>query len=142
MKLLKKLIIWMLLSVILQCGMLYGLEQTIFKNTSEFETSNLELNKDKKIIVFTHHQPFEELTATDYKHNGKDWDRIDVNAAYVVLDHSLDDIKMALDPEFTKGICFVKLFIVDEIANLDKNDSIYHVPSGDDYIPGMMGMNY
>ena len=48
---------------------------------------------------------------------------------------------MALDPEFTKGICFVKLFIVDEIANLDKNDSIYHVPSGDDYIPGMMGMN-
>lgn len=48
---------------------------------------------------------------------------------------------MALDPEFTKGISFVKLFIVDEIANLDKNKSIYHVPSGDDYIPGMMGLN-
>lgn len=49
-------------------------------------------NKDKKIIVFTHHQPFEELTIDDYKHNGKNWDGIDVNAAYVVLDHSLDDI--------------------------------------------------
>ena len=47
---------------------------------------------DKKCIVFTHHQPFEELTLEDYKHNGKGWDGIDVNAAYVVQDHSLDDI--------------------------------------------------
>ncbi len=47
---------------------------------------------DKKWIVFTHHQPFEELTLDDYKHNGKGWDGIDVNAAYVVQDHSLDDI--------------------------------------------------
>lgn len=47
---------------------------------------------DKKCIVFTHHQPFEELTLDDYKHNGKGWDGIDVNAAYVVQDHSLDDI--------------------------------------------------
>lgn len=46
----------------------------------------------KKCIVFTHHQPFEELTLEDYKHNGKGWDGIDVNAAYVVQDHSLDDI--------------------------------------------------
>jgi len=47
---------------------------------------------DKKCIVFTHHQPFEELTLDDYKHNGKGWDGIDVNAAYVVQDHSLDGI--------------------------------------------------
>lgn len=47
---------------------------------------------DKKCVVFTHHQPFEELTFDDYKHNGKGWDGIDVNAAYVVQDHSLDDI--------------------------------------------------
>ena len=47
---------------------------------------------DKKCVVFTHHQPFEELTLDDYKHNGKGWDGIDVNAAYVVQDHSLDDI--------------------------------------------------
>lgn len=48
---------------------------------------------------------------------------------------------MALDPEFTKGISFEILFIVDDIAKLDGNQSVYHVPSGDDYIPGMMGMN-
>ena len=47
---------------------------------------------DKKVVVFTHHQPFEELTLDDYKHNGKGWDGEDVNAAYVVQDHSLDDI--------------------------------------------------
>lgn len=47
---------------------------------------------DKKCVVFTHHQPFEELTLDDYKHNGKGWDGVDVNAAYVVQDHSLDDI--------------------------------------------------
>lgn len=63
-----------------------------FEIQSTWLKNKIQLNKDKKIIVFTHHQPFEELTATDYKHNGKDWDGIDVNAAYVVLDHSLDDI--------------------------------------------------
>ena len=47
---------------------------------------------DKKVVVFTHHQPFDELTLKDYKHNGNGWDGIDVNAAYVVQDHSLDDI--------------------------------------------------
>ena len=47
----------------------------------------------KKCIVFTHHQPFEELTLDDYKHNGRGWDGIDVNAAYVVQDHSLDNIQ-------------------------------------------------
>ena len=69
MKLLKKLIIWMLLSVILQCGMLYGLEQTIFKNTSEFETSNLELNKDKKMEIDASVPADAENTSISY--NGK-----------------------------------------------------------------------
>ena len=49
-------------------------------------------HRGKKCIVFTHHQPFEELTLDDYKHNGKGWDGANVNAAYVVQDHSLDDI--------------------------------------------------
>lgn len=49
-------------------------------------------HRGEKCIVFTHHQPFEELTLDDYKHNGKGWDGIDVNAAYAVQDHSLDDI--------------------------------------------------
>ena len=56
----------------------YEIQSTWLRN-------KIETNKDKKIIVFTHHQPFEELIFDDYKHS-------DVNAAYVVLDHSLDDI--------------------------------------------------
>ena len=47
--------------------------------------SRLAKHAGKKIVVFTHHQPFEELCLDDYKHS-------DVNAAYVVLDHSLDDM--------------------------------------------------
>ena len=38
---------------------------------------------------------------------------------------------MALDPEYTEG----------EIAKLDKNQRVFRVPSGDEYLPGMMGMN-
>lgn len=59
---------------------------------SEWLRDKLAKYSDKKVVVFTHHQPFEELTADDYKHNGRGWDYVDVNAAYVVLDHSLDDI--------------------------------------------------
>lgn len=55
--------------------------------------SKLAQHAEKKCVVFTHHQPFEELTLDDYKHNGKGWDGIDVNSAYVVQDHSLDDIQ-------------------------------------------------
>lgn len=63
-----------------------------YRIQSEWLKNKLEEYKDKKVVVFTHHQPFEELTAEDYKHNGRSWDGCDVNAAYVVLDHSLDDI--------------------------------------------------
>ncbi len=69
MKLLKKLILWMFLSVILQCCILYGLEQTIFKNTSEFETSNLELNKDKEMEINASVPADAENTSISY--NGK-----------------------------------------------------------------------
>ena len=48
-------------------------------------------HSDKKIVVFTHHQPFVELTADDYKHNDP-YASDNVNEAYVVTDHSLDDI--------------------------------------------------
>ena len=63
-----------------------------FEIQSTWLRNKIETNKDKKVIVFTHHQPFEELIADDYKHNGKGWDSVDVNEAYVVTDHSLDDI--------------------------------------------------
>ena len=63
-----------------------------FEIQSTWLRNKIEVNKDKKIVVFTHHQPFEELIADDYKHNGKGWDSCDVNEAYVVMDHSLDDI--------------------------------------------------
>ena len=50
---------------------------------------------------------------------------------YEVFDPSLNDIKMALDPEYTP----------EDIKHLDENNRIYRVPSGDDYLPGVMGMN-
>ena len=50
---------------------------------------------------------------------------------YEVFDPSLNDIKMALDPEYTS----------EDIKHLDENNRIYRVPSGDDYLPGVMGMN-
>lgn len=63
-----------------------------YAQQSKWLRARVAANPDKKIIVFTHHQPFEELTADDYKHNGQKWGEPDVNEAYVVMDHSLDDI--------------------------------------------------
>ena len=63
-----------------------------FEIQSAWLKNKIDTNKDKKIVVFTHHQPFEELTLDDYKHNGSGWEGENVNEAYVVLDHSLDDI--------------------------------------------------
>ena len=59
--------------------------RTLYEQQSTWLKTKIASNKDKKIIVFTHHQPFAELTLDDYKHS-------DVNAAYCVLDHSLDNI--------------------------------------------------
>ena len=50
---------------------------------------------------------------------------------YEVFDASLSDIQMALDPEYT----------IQDIAKLDSNQRVYRVPSRDEYLPGMMGMN-
>ena len=50
---------------------------------------------------------------------------------YEVFDPSLNDITMALDPEYTP----------EDLKHLDENNRIYRVPSGDDYLPGVMGMN-
>ncbi|CBK23430.2 uncharacterized protein [Blastocystis hominis] len=50
---------------------------------------------------------------------------------YEIVDHSLEDIKMALDPEFTP----------ESIKKLDSNTMHYRVPTGDEYLPGEMGMN-
>ncbi|MBE6071364.1 MAG: dipeptidyl-peptidase IV [Clostridium butyricum] len=47
MKMFRKFIVWAILSVILQFAGLYVLENTIFKNTSEFKSEDLNLNKDK-----------------------------------------------------------------------------------------------
>lgn len=44
----------------------------------------LEEHKDKKVVVFTHHQPFPELMADDYEHR-------DVQAAYTSLNGEFDD---------------------------------------------------
>lgn len=49
---------------------------------------------------------------------------------------------MALDPEFTDGIfCIKDDNALEAIAKLDTNKTSYRVPSGDEYIPGVMGMN-
>lgn len=64
----------------------------LYQKQSYWLHEQLEKYKNKKCIVFTHHQPFEELILNDYAHNGKDWDGIDLNAAYVVKNHSLDNI--------------------------------------------------
>ncbi len=52
--------------------------------------SKIAANAGKKIVVFTHHQPFKELIENDTKHNG--WDGTDVSGAYAVLDGSLNDV--------------------------------------------------
>lgn len=69
MKLVKKLILWALLSIVLQAGGLFILEQTIFKNTSEFEASNLELDKNKKLDINAEIPSSAENTSISY--NGK-----------------------------------------------------------------------
>lgn len=62
-----------------------------YRQQSSWLKKKISENKDKKIVVFTHHQPFEELVENDYKHNGME-DGVSVNEAYAVMDHSLDNI--------------------------------------------------
>ena len=57
--------------------------------------SKLAANAGKKIVVFTHHQPFKEMIKDDSRHNG--WDGTDVSGAYAVLDGSLNGINESGD---------------------------------------------
>lgn len=66
-----------------------GIQQ--HKIQTEWLRSKLAKHAGKKVIVFTHHQPFKELVEDDNKHNGYDSGR-DVSGAYAVLDDSLNDI--------------------------------------------------
>lgn len=66
-----------------------GIQQ--YKIQTEWLRTKLAKNIGKKVIVFTHHQPFKELVEDDNKHNGYDGSR-DVSGAYAVLDDSLNDI--------------------------------------------------
>ena len=59
---------------------------SIYKEESNWLREKVAANKDKKIIIFTHHMPRKELIDNDFKHS-------EVNDAYAVMDGSCDDIK-------------------------------------------------
>ena len=46
MKVFKKIIAWAILSIILQIGGLYVLNNVVFKHTSEFKSKPMEVKKD------------------------------------------------------------------------------------------------
>ncbi len=78
MKMFKKCIVWVIISVVLQFSGLYILENTIFKNTTEFKSEDLVLNKDKtENINGTVPSSAEEITISysgkylTYVNNGK-----------------------------------------------------------------------
>jgi len=59
---------------------------SLYAEESEWLRTKTLANKDKKVVIFTHHNPYPELIDDDYKHS-------EVNAAYAVLDGSCNDIK-------------------------------------------------
>lgn len=65
-----------------------------FEIQSSWLRSKVEANKDKKIVIFTHHQPFRECIRLDAKHNDP-WSDGDVAEAYADLDDTLKDINHA-----------------------------------------------
>lgn len=65
-----------------------------FEIQSSWLRSKVEANKDKKIVVFTHHQPFKECIKFDSKHNNP-WSSSNVAEAYADLNDSLADINHA-----------------------------------------------
>lgn len=62
-----------------------------YRIQSEWLRSRLDRYKDRKVVVLTHHQPFEELIPEEYR-DEKKYFRGTANEAYVVTDHSLDDV--------------------------------------------------
>ena len=65
-----------------------------FEIQSSWLRSKVEANKDKKIVIFTHHQPFKECIKFDSKHNDP-WSSSNVAEAYADLNDSLADINHA-----------------------------------------------
>ncbi|OOM77671.1 dipeptidyl-peptidase IV [Clostridium sp. BL-8] len=69
MKMFKKIIAWAMLSIILQVGVLYFLNNVVFKQTSEFKSSMLDLKKDNtKDITGTISNTAENISVS---YNGK-----------------------------------------------------------------------
>jgi len=46
MKMFKKIIAWAMLSIILQIGVLYALNNIVFKQTSEFKSEDMQVKKE------------------------------------------------------------------------------------------------
>ncbi len=65
-----------------------------FEVQSSWLRSKVNANRDKKIVIFTHHQPFKECIKLDCKHNDP-WSSSNVAEAYADLDDSLADINHA-----------------------------------------------
>ena len=65
-----------------------------FEIQSSWLRHKVETNKDKKIVIFTHHQPFKECILYDVKHYDP-WSSSNVAEAYADLDDSLADINHA-----------------------------------------------
>lgn len=62
-----------------------------FEIQSSWLRSKVDANPDKKIVVFTHHQPFKELIEHDVKHYDP-WSSDNVGEAYADLDDTLKDL--------------------------------------------------
>lgn len=60
----------------------------LYAEQSAWLKSKIEEHAGKKVVVFTHHNPFHELASERFR---SPWDE-PVNEAYVVSDNSLDDI--------------------------------------------------
>lgn len=62
-----------------------------FEIQSSWLRSKVDANPDKKIVVFTHHQPFKELIEHDVKHYDP-WSSDNVGEAYADLEDTLKDL--------------------------------------------------
>lgn len=62
-----------------------------FEIQSTWLKTKIVANRDKKIVVFTHHQPFKECIDNDFKHNDP-WSSDNVAEAYAVLDGTFNNL--------------------------------------------------
>ena len=105
MKVFIKLLVWVSLSIILQCMGLYFLEQRVFKYTVDFETKSLELDKDK--------------------------DKIEENNA--TIPEEAENISISYNGSYLTYSLYGKLYVEDikngdkkEIITEDKGDILYY----------------